>query len=193
MSNITLTCGQCSKKFDVARLQLSTHWGKKIKVKCRYCQYLNPVEVNSNLMAGIPKFRFDEMPTEHTINVFPAETHIQIAGLLVLENEHNQRQTYKLKKGENIIGRQSDDDSAILNKIRIITDDTKMSRSHCQITVVQKADNTFKYILSDLGSLNGTFIEDIKGSKKLEGKEQLVIQPNDIIGLGFRTKVKLEV
>ncbi|MBK8633368.1 MAG: FHA domain-containing protein [Saprospiraceae bacterium] len=134
-----------------------------------------------------------EPKTEFTIHINPNDKSLQIAKLHVIANENNRAQSFFLEEGEYLIGRQSDDDLSVVNKIRIVTEDTKMSRSHCQISVVMKADKTYRYILTDLGSLNGTHLETTSGTKKLDKNEKVIIQLGDIVGLGYRTQIKIEI
>lgn len=190
--HITIKCEKCSKTFDVARLKLSPLWGKKIDISCKHCQHYNRMEVNAVLMSGKNSATSGNEPQmEHTIHLNPNDKSFHVAKLHVIANEYNKAQSFILKEGDYLIGRQTDDDAGLPNKLRIMTEDTKMSRSHCQITVVQKADMTYRYILTDLGSLNGTHLDTSSGNKKLESNEKIVIHPGDIVGLGYRTKIKL--
>ena len=58
---------------------------------------------------------------------------------------------------------------------------------------MEKPDKTYRYVLEDMGSLNGTHIEVKTGMKKLEKNEKIVIQVGDIVSLGYRTKIKLSL
>lgn len=192
--HVNIQCQKCKKTFNVARLKLSLHWGKKICVPCKYCNHNNFMEVNAALMAGKPPIEHKDQPeTDYTIHLNPNDKTFQIATLHVIGNEYNKAQSFVLEEAEYLIGRQSDDDAGTPNKIRIVTEDTKMSRSHCQITVVRKPDQSYRYILTDLGSLNGTHIQTAMGTKKLEKNEKIAVQLGDIVGLGYRSQIKLEV
>lgn len=192
--HVTIKCNHCSKNFEWDRLKLAPHWGKRVRLKCKLCKCPNEVNVNAELMAGKTSPGLNANPaTEYTIHISPNDKGLQIAKLIVIENEFSKAQSFDLKEGEYIIGRQSDNDAEIPNKIRIVTDDVRMSRSHCQINVVRKADQSYRYILTDLDSLNGTHVETAMGSKKLEKNEKIVVHPGNVVGLGLRTQIRLEL
>lgn len=191
---VAIKCQKCLRDFDVARLKLSAHWGKKVEIKCKHCKQPNQLNVNALLMSGKSVSNSaGESNVDFTIHLNPSDTIKGIAKLLVVPNEYNNAQAFLLKEGENLIGRQSAKDSEIKNKIGLLTNDTKLSRIHCQITVMEKPDKTYRYVLEDMGSLNGTHIEVKTGMKKLEKNEKIVIQVGDIVSLGYRTKIKLSL
>lgn len=192
---VTIKCKHCSKSFDWNRLKLAENWGKTVELRCKVCNQINRLMINADLMAGKTAVKNEETDpaTEFLNNNISSNKSFQIAKLHILASENTKAQSFSLKEGEQIVGRRSDDDINIDNKIRIDTQDIKMSRSHCQITVTKKADNTYRYILSDLGSANGTHVENAFGSKKVENNEKVVIQLGDIVGLGYRTQVKLDI
>ncbi len=192
--HIAIKCQRCLKDFDVARLKLSAHWGKKVEIKCKHCKQPNQVNVNALLMSGKPISNSGgDSNADFTIHLNPSDAIKDVAKLLVIPNDYNHAQTFQLKEGENVIGRQSGQDSEIVNKIGIVTNDTKLSRIHCQITVMVKPDKTYRYVIEDMGSLNGTHIEVKSGMKKLEINEKIVIQVGDTVSLGYRTKIKLSL
>jgi len=191
---VIIKCQKCLRDFDVARFKLSVHWGKKVEIKCKHCKQPNQLNINAVLMSGKSISNSGgESNVDFTIHLNPNDAIKGIAKLLVIPNEYNNAQTFLLKEGENLIGRQTGKDSEIANKIGLLTNDTKLSRIHCQIIVMEKADKTFRYILTDMGSLNGTHIEVKSAMKKLEINEKIVIQVGDIVSLGYRTKIKLSL
>jgi pSer/pThr/pTyr-binding forkhead associated (FHA) protein len=192
--DIIIKCQSCKKTFDVARIKLSQHWGKKVGIKCKHCKHLNRLTINAALMSGKPLFEH-ELPatdpiTEYTLDIKPNDAKYKLATLHVIANEFNFAQVFLLKEGVFIIGRKTDDDY-LDNKLRIITKDNKMSRKHCQLTVEKKSDMTFRYVLTDLDSVNGTHLEKNNVRKKLEKNEKIVLQIGDIIGLGYQSQIKL--
>jgi hypothetical protein len=193
---VTIKCKHCSKNFEWNKLKLAPLWGKTVKLKCKHCKQYNQVVINADLMSGKKNSAVADLVTdpvtEYSIHAKQNIKSLQLAKLHVIENEYTRTQSFVLKEGDYIIGRQSDDDASMSNKIRIVTEDIKMSRSHCQLSVVQKADQSYRYILTDLGSLNGTHLETAMGNKKLEKNERIVVQLGDVVGLGYRTQIKLE-
>jgi len=192
---VVIKCKHCSKNSEYNRVKLATMWGSTVDITCKICKQQNRLTVNAVLMSG--KTPVENKVTDPITEILekdkPNIQSYQIAKLHVLAGENTSAQSFELKEGEQIVGRQSADDIGIVNKIRIITNDTKMSRSHCQITVTKKADNSYQYVLSDLESANGTHVQNALGSKKLEINEKVVIQVGDIVGLGYRTQIKLDI
>ena len=191
MSQITIKCSTCGKDNTYSRIKLSQYWDKKVMIKCAHCGFSHEIIVNQALMAGKLKERNVHPPDDPTIVLQPNNPQIKLASLHILDCEYNKHQIFQLTKGDFVIGRETKDDIHIINKFRIQTHDTKMSRSHCQISVTKRPDLTYRYILSDLGSLNGTFYFTEERSKRLEPNEKIIINPGDIIGLGNQSKIKL--
>jgi hypothetical protein len=82
-----------------------------------------------------------------------------------------------LKKGINTIGRGQQ------SSIRLASGDEYMSRMHARIELAVKPDGTFEHLLSDAGSVNGTYHNDERVGKD----EVIVLRPNDLIRIGHTT------
>lgn len=111
----------------------------------------------------------------------------QEIGWLIVHDERTTTQTFKLKIGRNIIGRKSVSKPC---DVMIDTQDKEMSRNHCIIDVIPDARGN-RYLLSDMGSGNGTFINAKKESMLKQGMEVL-LQDGDIIQMG-QTKVVIKM
>jgi len=86
---------------------------------------------------------------------------------LILMKNQTALGRYPLKPGMNTIGRSKDQD--------IIIEDENVTRNHARIQV----DVTKKiFLFEDLGSLNGSYINNIKTNKHL-------LRPDDIIQMGM--------
>lgn len=90
-----------------------------------------------------------------------------------------------LKRGVNIIGRQSQYSDASL---QLPTGDTFISKKHFVINVVMKANSTFEHQLSDNNSTNGTYHNN---EQVCEGDIEL-LQPGDRIIIGH-TVLKFDI
>jgi pSer/pThr/pTyr-binding forkhead associated (FHA) protein len=77
-----------------------------------------------------------------------------IAGWLIIHTEGIEDQSFPLKEGKNIIGRLT---STNLPDIPI-NNDKYVSRQHACINIARNALNQFVYLISDLKSTNGIFI-----------------------------------
>ena len=90
-----------------------------------------------------------------------------------------------LSCGINTIGRMSPNSAAT---VQVPIADTFMSRIHATIEVVKKTDDVFEHLLSDNGSINGTF----HNGERLEKGDVIKLLTNDNIKIGH-TILKLVV
>ena len=103
-----------------------------------------------------------------------------IGRLLVRKNNKEYVNFYELELGENSIGRPSKEKPSTI----MIEGDDKLSRQHFFIKVSLNEDDTFKHILRDNYSKNGTWI--ISGNERIElrDNEEFRLQDGDIIRAG---------
>jgi len=95
--------------------------------------------------------------------------------------------SFDLELGENIIGRSS------TSTIKI-EDDDKLSRQHFIIEASQNEDGTFKYLLRDNDSTNGTHVKSGKTEKKLKNNKDVhYLQNKDLITAGDKFSFELEI
>jgi len=107
-------------------------------------------------------------------------------GWIVVHDEHTNTQTYALQLGKNTIGRKANKPANVL----IETADKYMSRNHCVIEAVQGRDQSYKFVLYDIGSTNGTYV-NAKVRSRLGTSDEVYIKDGDTIQIG-RTKVVLK-
>jgi predicted Zn finger-like uncharacterized protein len=175
MNVIAIQCSNCKSqiKFDADKLN-----PEKALVRCPICKQIN--EVKPEQLA--PKKPVVETPEDKTLVNPNGEV-----GWLIVHDEQTQEQTFGLKQGKNIIGRASSSKPA---DVAIVTTDTYMSRNHCVIEVKPNQAGILQYIIYDIGSTNGTFINGNKQSR-LQPDMQVILKDGDTIQLG-RTKVVLK-
>lgn len=188
---IKLTCEHCKKEYQYSRLTLSKYWGKKIAIKCKHCQARNVVTIDQEFMTGVKKPQKTDDFTLILGGQVPSVNDYKLGKLQVLQSQYSENQILNLKIGDNVIGRKANSDISDSNKVGISTNDTTISRSHCLITVLKMDDGMYKYILSDLGSANGTFYFYDGNEKRLDREEKIYIELGNDIGLGHRSKVKI--
>ncbi len=194
MSIIHITCRHCNQIFAMKRLTLSQYWGKSVKIKCKHCRSLNPIIINAELMSGKPHQSLaDDNPDGTQVLGTRSVSQYILANIQVVSNDLNHLQDYELKVGNNIIGRGiSSVSTHDEHRIGIETKDNKMSRVHCKIIVTKLADGAFEYILSDMGSTNGTYYIQGMDKKRLDEFDKIYLNINDKIGLGLRTEIILK-
>ena len=97
--------------------------------------------------------------------------------------------SFELESGENIIGRPSKEKPSTI----VIEGDDKLSRQHFIIKVNQNEDGTFKYLLRDNDSLNGT--QRISGKKKktLNNDDEILLLNKYCIKAGEKLLFELEI
>lgn len=109
-------------------------------------------------------------------------------GWLIVHDEKAPSQTYDLYLGKQTIGRRKEDEN-IKEHICITTTDEYMSRYHFEIVVTIK-NNQYQYILKDLNSKNGTFIDikrlgDFKREMRaIKNNEEIYITDDALIRAG---------
>lgn len=163
MTIITTECAHCGRKikFDAALLM-----PERPLVRCPVCKTV------SNVAKALEK-QAAPLPQE--------------VGWLVVHDEQTPEQTLSLKPGKNIVGRASESKPA---DVPIRTEDRYMSRNHCVLEVSQLPSGQWEYLLSDIGSTNGTFLNG-KPNSRLREQMQVVLTDGDTIQIG-RTKVVLK-
>ena len=126
------------------------------------------------------------IPEEETKIYAGQETEKALAWLVV-HDENVKHQTYSLNKGRQVVGKKSISKPC---KIMIECEDPYMSRNHCEIEV-RDQNGRVEVLLSDKGSLNGTWI-NAKENVKLGKTEKVYLQDNDMLQLGM-TKIVLKM
>ncbi|KQS33822.1 hypothetical protein ASG33_07175 [Dyadobacter sp. Leaf189] len=106
-------------------------------------------------------------------------------GWMVVHDENTPSQTFSLKPGKNVIGRYSPDKPC---EIMIKTNDAFMSRNHSLIDITKQPDGSLVFVISDVGSTNGTFINAVR---KLSRYDKLILKDGDTIQMG-KTKIVLK-
>lgn len=174
MNVIAIYCSNCKSqiKFDADKLNLA-----KPAVRCPICQHINQLTAEQ-----LPQKKA-AMPTED-------KTEIDLGGVigwLIVHDEQTKEQVFNLKFGKNVVGRASQSKPA---DVGIVTEDKYMSRNHCVLEIKTNQIGKFQYIIYDIGSTNGTYINGNKDNK-LKPDTQLILKEGDTIQIG-RTKVVLK-
>lgn len=160
-----IVCSHCQAKLQLDESKLKPG---SYTITCPKCQTKNKAVVEA-VEANIP------LPP-------PAEV-----GWLVVHDENTNEQTYPLKLGKNVVGRESESKPC---DIMIDTDDMRMSRNHSVIEVGIKPNGQYEYLIYDCGSTNGTYING-DASKKLTQYDMVFLRDGDTIQMG-RTKMVLK-
>lgn len=132
---------------------------------CRRCGHVNRSEANFCSACGIDLR--DELTTlEHTVITIEESEKIELDNTtrcLVIVEGHRSGTTYTLEEGAIQVGRGA--------KSTIFLDDVTVSRNHAQVKVEGE-----DVVLSDAGSLNGTYLNGKRVEKaKLKHKDDIQI------------------
>ncbi len=103
-------------------------------------------------------------------------------GWLMIHDENVEDQVYTLIKGDNVFGRKPGTGPGCHT---IDATDTYLSRKHCGIQVVENKVGKLQYLMQDLKSTNGTFLN--AEPRKYNHKDIIYLRDNDLIQMG-RTK-----
>ena len=125
-----------------------------------------------------------ETPQRPFIPPQPSATEV---AWLVIHDEATASETFSLRAGLNRIGRESQNTPHDVN-ILIRTNDTYMSREHCEIDARWNVHSSnYEFVLTDKKSKNGTYVN---GGKKLSSQSAIRLKDRDTIQIG-RTKMVL--
>ena len=151
--------------------------GNTLQMKCPQCKQVTAIKVPAEKISE-PKQK-DGQPNRSS------QTTGSEKGWIIVHDEFTSEQTFSLKIGKNRVGRYSPDKPC---EVMIKTNDTFMSRNHSVIEVREKPDGSLVYIISDIGSTNGTFINAIR---RLSEYDKVILHDGDTVQLG-RTKIVLK-
>jgi len=170
-------CPACKAVLSFDRAVLSV-------VKCPKCSFTGKVvdykEKISKIIAKDPVQETDFNPLTGKL-LKPGKLE-----LVETDAQWLQRETsVNLLCGINTLGRKSPNSLAT---IQLPTTDAFMSRVHATIEVIMKSDGVFEHLLSDNGSINGTF----HNGERLEKGDVIKLLTNDMIKVGH-TLLKLIV
>lgn len=103
-------------------------------------------------------------------------------GWLAIHDEHASDKVYTLIRGDNIFGRKPGNDPGCH---AVEATDTYMSRKHCGIQVIDAQKGKSHFLMQDLGSTNGTYVN--AEPRRYNPKDIIYLRDNDLIQMG-RTK-----
>jgi len=152
---------------------------EKPLLKCPKCKAVNKVSLSQN------NKKSDDNLDEKTI--YKPVGNTNEVGWIVVHDEHTPTQTYPLRLGKNTIGRKSVSKPC---DVMIETQDRYMSRQHCVIEVVQNRRGQYDYVIYNINTSNGTFI-NASVDKKLLDQDEIYLKDGHTIKMGH-TKVVLK-
>jgi len=166
---MNIQCNECKHNFDMKFPPDVA--GKKVKFKCKNKSCNSVIELRVPKSGGIDK---------STILTSTKQREILSARIEVVPNPLTGQMRFDLKDGIMTIGRKSENKKA---DIQLITDDSDISRIHCSIRTFKDPLGTQSFVLKDLKSKNGVFLNE----EKLADGEELFLMDGDRIKLGNTT------
>ena len=97
--------------------------------------------------------------------------------IVIIENCFHYKQVIPLKMGENVIGRYQKGNSI---NTPFETVDPSVDLTHCAITVSRNKRGQLQYVLRDLNSNTGTFVDNVE----LQQGERRIIEDGSLFTLG---------
>ena len=160
---LLLRCSNCGHDF---RLPMKVpYFGKKIKVACKNSN------CNAPMIEKVPEMEFwrDQL----VLSTIPIAN-----GYLKYYNSHNRIQKVKCESSKILIKR---GDHTALIKDELFFKDNSISNRHCEIISRWDINNqVMKYVIVDLGSTNGTWVNDVK----LNPSQEHILDNGAIIKVG---------
>lgn len=188
MDKIQIKCGHCGKTMLIDKQILLPYSGKSIQINC-----LNP-DCKQPQKLAVPEFKMSN-PTDNKTAIESNKTIMEtkavnadngsvnkVATLNILKNAKTEAQTFQLDIGTYVVGRYVNKPGVFVPDIAIKTNDSFISKKHCQITVLSNRQGGKDYILRDAGSANGTFFNST--IKPLDANDEVYLNNADTIILG---------
>jgi phage FluMu protein Com len=178
-----IKCGKCQQKLKVDNKSITSN---TFNIVCPACKTKNTIKIPPDIYQKIqdeqkPVQKTNESTVIQESNFHHAgNTNPDELGWLIRHTEKMDTKTFTLKAGANFIGRYTQSSQPDIP----IENDKYVSRKHCKIEV-KKIRGIWMFILSDLGSTNGTYING-KGNKLLK-QDEIYLKEGDTIQVG-RTK-----
>ncbi len=146
---MNIACPQCRTQNPIPNA--AQYQGKTIQFQC----------INA-LCGHTVTYRFPPTSVDNDVTYISSKTKQrgENGKLTVLQNEFHAEYTFALKEGNQSIGRKS---LNAKSELQIQTNDTTMSRSHCQI-IGQKSKNgaSLEFVLKDYNSTNKVYLNGVQ-------------------------------
>lgn len=177
MSTIHLRCSVCHQEGAYSKNELAKHLDKRINITCKHCKEKFEIAVDHDLLTG-------RKPKTNNANDDASKPYLAIdklARLIIVASEEHKVIGHQiiLEKGENILGRKSHQGTHP-NKRAIPVKDRNMGRLHCILEVIINPDKTYRYVLKDNNSCNGTLLRDTE----LDEYAEKYMALGDVIQMG---------
>lgn len=141
--------------------------GQQLVFQCTECNKLFGIRIGVSKLHNRQK---DETPDEQA-------NEEGCGSIVIIENCFHYKQVIPLKMGENVIGRYQKG-----NRINtpFETVDPSVDLTHCAITVSRNKRGQLQYVLRDLNSNTGTFVDNVE----LQQGERRIIEDGSLFTLG---------
>ncbi len=141
--------------------------GQQLVFQCTECNKQFGIRIGVNKLHNRQK---DENPDEQA-------NEEGCGSIVIIENCFHYKQVIPLKMGENVIGRYQKG-----NRINtpFETVDPSVDLTHCAITVSRNKRGQLQYVLRDLNSNTGTFVDNVE----LQQGERRIIEDGSLFTLG---------
>lgn len=141
--------------------------GQQLVFQCTECNKQFGIRIGVSKLHNRQK---DETPDEQS-------NEEGCGSIVIIENCFHYKQVIPLKMGENVIGRYQKG-----NRINtpFETVDPSVDLTHCAITVSRNKRGQLQYVLRDLNSNTGTFVDNVE----LQQGERRIIEDGSLFTLG---------
>ena len=163
-------CPKCDTFITFDETKYKT--GQALVFQCTQCGKQFGIRIGTTKLRNTQK---EENPDEE-------QSDAGFGTIIVIENVFHFKQVIPLSMGDNIIGRYMKGNNI---NCPIETVDPSVDTAHCAVRVTIGKDGQPKFLLRDVGSQTGTFVQD----HLLGLKEQVALSDGDIITIGATTLI----
>ena len=162
-------CPKCDNYITFDETQYAA--GQSLVFQCPECGKQFGIRI------GVSKLRETQKEENRALNTAEATEGHDLGSIVVIENVFHYKQVIPLKMGDNVIGRYQKGNPI---NTPIETVDPSVDLTHCAINVSRDKHGQLKYVLRDMNSNTGTFVDNVE----IPPRERRVIADGALFTIG---------
>ena len=162
-------CPKCDNYITFDETQYAA--GQSLVFQCPECGKQFGIRI------GVSKLRETQKEENRTLNTAQAIEGHDLGSIVVIENVFHYKQVIPLQMGDNVIGRYQKGNPI---NTPIETVDPSVDLTHCALNVSRDKHGRLKYVLRDMNSNTGTFVDNVE----IPPRERRVIADGTLFTIG---------
>ena len=162
-------CPKCDNYITFDETQYAA--GQSLVFQCPECGKQFGIRI------GVSKLRETQKEENRALNTAEATEGHDLGSIVVIENVFHYKQVIPLQMGDNVIGRYQKGNPI---NTPIETVDPSVDLTHCAINVSRDKHGRLKYVLRDMNSNTGTFVDNVE----IPPRERRVIADGALFTIG---------